>query len=329
VEPGRLDLRLGSSVVYGTSGHLAECPDLGPACNSATPPTPYNHHVELIASDTSLDGSYGLLPWLAVEARFTLRVVDTTPTYSEIDGSPKLVPNEIHHHDRTIVGPGDAWLVARFGSRFGDLTTAARLGLSLPLGLTQPDPYKLGAEGKSHEHTQLGTGTLVPIVGLGLSYRLEPVILSASVLGLFSLYENGQGFRAPTRYFMSVRASLPVLDKKLIPYVAADVSGETEEIWHGAPGLEGSNVRADLLLGGGLAWEFTEAWQLELNLRGRAARFTSAAGFNYPGLVQIAVSMHLDRTPSAPEYAPPSRLTITSGAPGRTTALAGARAAEQ
>jgi hypothetical protein len=296
-------------MIYGTSGHLAECPDLGPECNSAPPPIPYNHHVELIASDTSLDASYGLLPWLAVEARFTLRVVDTTPTYSEVDGTAKLVPDDIHHHDRTLVGPGDPWLVARVGGTTGKLTTSARFGLSLPLGLTQPDPYRLGAAGKWHEHVQLGSGTVIPIVGLGLAYRLEPVVLSAGGLAFFSLYENGHGFRAPSRYFVSARVALPVLDSKLVPYVAADVSGEGEEIWHGAPGLEGSNVRADLLVGGGLAWEFVPAWQIELNLRGRAARFTSAAGFDYPGLVQLAISTHFDSAPSSSQmYIPPARL---------------------
>ncbi|MEZ4298815.1 MAG: transporter [Polyangiaceae bacterium] len=267
---------------------------------------PYYHHVALLASDTSLDASYGLLPWLAVEGRFTLRVVDTTPTYSELDGSPKLVPDDIHHHDRTLVGPGDPWLVARFAGQYSGLSAAARLGVSLPVGLTRPDPYAAGARGESHEHTQLGTGTVVPIVGLGLSYRVEPIVISASGLAFFSAYENEHGFRAPTRYFASVRATWPLLDGKLSPYVAADLSGEGEEIWHGSPGLEGSNVRADLLLGGGLAWQFAPDWQVELNSRGRAARFTGARGFDYPGVAQVAVSTHFDTTGAKQVQAPSS-----------------------
>lgn len=304
MEPGRLDLRLATSILHGTAGHLAKCPDLGPECASAPPPVPYYHHVELIASDTSIDGSYGLTPWLAVEARLSMRVVDTTPTYRELDGSPKLVPDDIHHHDHTIAGPGDPWLVARFGAAAGNLTAAARLGLSLPLGLTQPDPYRLGAEGKWHEHTQLGTGTFLPIVGLGLSYRIEPVIVAASGLCFFSLYRNEHGFQAPTRYFASTRATLPWLEYKLFPYLAVDVSGETEELWNGRPGLEGSNVRADLLVGGGLAWQLTDAFQVELSVRGRAARFTGAAGFDYPGLAQLAVSWHMDGDTAETSFAP-------------------------
>lgn len=250
-----------------------------------------------------------------MEARLSLRVVDTTPTYTEVDGSPKLVPDDIHHHDRTLVGPGDPWLVARFAGAAGNLTSAARIGLTLPLGLTQPDPYALGAEGKWHEHTQLGTGTVVPILGLGLSYRLDPVSLALSGLGFFSLYENGHGFRAPSRYFLSARASLPLLDGALTPYVASDISGETTEIWHGAPGAEGVNGRVDLLVGGGLAWAPAPAWQIELSVRGRAARLTNAAAFEYPGLAQIAVSWHTggeDATSgtkkSTPEYTVPSRI---------------------
>ncbi|UQA56105.1 hypothetical protein [Polyangium aurulentum] len=302
MEPERLDLRLWTSMLYGSAGHLAECPDLGPACRTETPPVPYHHHVALVLSETGLDVAYGVTPWLAVEARATLRVVDTKPTYSELDGSPKLVPDDIHHHDRTIVGPSDPWLVARFAGRFGELTTATRFGLSFPLGSTEPDPYELGARGEWHEHTQLGTGTVVPIVGFGLSYRIEPVLLSAAALGLVSVYENRHGFRAPTRVFGGVRASMPLLSGKLTPYVTVDIAHESTEVWSGVPGgLEGNNARTDLLAGAGLAWEFAPTWQLDLNVRVRAARFTHAAAFDYPGMAQLAISKSFDLSGGAPK----------------------------
>lgn len=251
--------------------------------------------MELVAADVSLDGAYGIAPWLAVEARLVLRVVDTTPTYFEQDGTPKQVPDDIHHHDETLVGPGDPWVMARFGGAFGELVTAARLGLSLPLGSTTPDPYALGAEGKWHEHTQLGTGTVVPIAGLGLSYPVGPVDLSLSALGLFSVYSGQYGYRAPARYFAGLRGDVPFLSRRLVPFVTVDVTHETDEIWNGAPGLEGSTRRTDLLVGGGLGWEFAPSWRLEVGARARVFKLSSAPGFDSPGVLQLALSTSLDK----------------------------------
>src|SRR5689334_13574025 len=98
-------------MLVGTASHLATCPDLGPQCNAPTPPTPYYHHVSLFTTEIALDAAYGVTPWLAVEARLPLRIVKTKPTYNELDGTPKLVPDDIHHHDSTIAGPSDPWLV--------------------------------------------------------------------------------------------------------------------------------------------------------------------------------------------------------------------------
>lgn len=294
MEPGRLDLRLGTSMAYGVAEHLAECPDLGPECAGPVPPVPYHHRVELIASDVSLDVAYGLTTWLAAEARLTLRIVDTTPTYRELDGTPKLVPDDIHHHDRTIVGPGDPWLVVRLGGAVGELTTAARVGLTLPVGGTEPDPYALASEGKWHEHTQLGTGTVMPIVGAGIAYDAGPVELSLSALGFFSLYQNGHGFRAPARFFGGIRASVPLLSGALVPIATVDVAHETNEIWNGMPGLEGNTLRTDLLVGAGLSWEFVKDFRAELVARGRAFRFAQGVSFDSPGFVQLSVATHID-----------------------------------
>lgn len=294
MEPGRLDVRLGTSIAYGVAEHLAECPDLGPECEDPVPPVPYHHRVELIASDVNLDLSYGVTSWFAAEARLSLRIVDTTPTYREQDGTPKLVPDDIHHHDRTIVGPGDAWLVGRLAGVAGKLVAAARLGVTVPLGGIEPDPYELASRGQWHEHTQLGTGTMMPIVGLGLSYDTGPVEIAASALGFFSLYENRYGFRAPARYFGGMRGSLPLLGGKLVPFVAVDFAHETNEIWNGAPGLEGNTQRTDLLVGGGLSWEFVERFRVELAGRARVGRFATGVSFDTPGFVQLSVSTFFD-----------------------------------
>lgn len=251
---------------------------------------PYYHHVALWLSDVTADVAYGLTDSLAVEGRVVLRIVDTTPTYTELDGSQKFVPNDIHHHDRTMVGLGDPWLVFRAGGVWGKLHTAARFGVSFPVGRTEPDPYALAAQGKWHEHIMMGTGTFLPIVGMGLSYPAGPVELSASALGLFSVYENGDGFRAPSRIFGGIRVGYPLTKLKLSPFVAADIAHESAEIWHGAYAIEGFNARTDVLVGVGASWEFSPQWRLEANVKARVLRLTDAPAFNYPGLAQLAIS---------------------------------------
>jgi len=289
-----LDLRLGVSLSGASVSHVAECPDLGPECDDPAPPVPYYHHVDLVMSDLSVDGSYGITPWLAAELRFTVRVVDTAPTYSELDGRPKLVPDDIHHHDRTLVGPTDPWLSLRFAGATGGLITSARLGVTVPLGRIEPDPYALGARGAWHEHIQHGTGTFVPLVGLGLSYALDPVDIAASAMGFFNLYENRHGFRAPSRYFASLRVTAKLLEGKLRPYVEVDMPHETQELWSGHPGMEGSNVRTDILAGGGVGWTFMDPWALELGVLARVAKLTEGATLDYPGVVQLGLSTRFD-----------------------------------
>jgi hypothetical protein len=281
-------------MLFATTGHVAECPDLGPECQTSAPPVPYNHHIDLFMSETTLEASYGLTPLVALEARLSLRVTGVTPTYSELNGAPKLVPNDIHHHDVTLVGPGDPWLSVRVGARAGKLVTTARLGFSLPLGRTEPDPYALAAEGKWHEHMQFGTGTFMPLVGAGAAYSIDPVEVSGSALGLFSLAENAHGYRAPSRYFISTRAALSLLDGDLRPSVTLGLAHETEELWQGMAGLEGPTVRTDLLAGAGVAWRFADPWTAELGLRARLAQLTNAASFDYPGVLELSLSTHFD-----------------------------------
>jgi hypothetical protein len=257
------------------------------------PPAPFHHHVDLVMSDIALDASYGLAPWLAAEVRFAVRIVDLTPSYTEVDGTPKRVENDPHHHDVTLAGPTDPSLVLRFASRAGRLGTSARIGISVPLGVTEPNPYVLGAKGIAHEHTQLGTGTLLPIAGIGLSLQLAPIDLHVSALGLFSLSENDQGYRAPSRFFPSLRATWPLLGGSLKPYASIDLPGSTGERWEGLPGLEGDGQgRMELLLGGGISWRFLDPWQVDLGLRARATTLMGGAGFDYPGLLEVGISTY-------------------------------------
>jgi hypothetical protein len=292
VEEGRIDLRIGASFLAATASHVADCPDLGPECDGPVRPVPFNHHVDLVTSDISLDAAYGLTSFFALEARFAVRIVDITPSYTELDGRPKAVPNDPHHHDVTIVGPTDPWLIGRVAAVLGDVRTTARFGLTFPLGGTEPNPYTAERRGQYHEHTQLGTGTVVPIVGLGVAYDTGPVDLDFSALGFFNFAENDEGYRAPTRVFGSLRGTVPLLDGDLRPWASVDLSTQTGERWAGAPGLEGDDARAEILVGAGVSWTFLAPWQVQLGARARVARLTDAASFDYPGILDFGISTH-------------------------------------
>jgi hypothetical protein len=280
-------------MLVATTSHVEDCPDLGPQCNQALPPKPYRHHIALFMDETAVDASYGLASWAAIEARFAVRVADVRPSYFELDGTPKTVVNDIHHRRETLVGPADPWLLARAGASTGKLVTAARLGVTLPIGNTVPDPYIFGREGLPHEHIQFGTGTFVPIVGGGLTYTTTSVVLSVAALGFFNVYENGDGFRAPMRAFGTTRAAVPLPALKFRPYVALDFAHEGRERWHGVDGAE-SYIRNDLLGGGGIEWEFAKDWQVEVGARARLVTFSSGVVLDYPGTLSFGVSSHFD-----------------------------------
>jgi hypothetical protein len=296
IVPGRLELHLGAFMLDATTVHVEDCPDLGPQCASTPPPTPYVHHVELFVEETDLDATYGLAQWLAIEARFPMRLIHETPTYFELDGTPKDVPNDIHHRNETLFGPGDPWLVLRAGAQSGRLVTAARIGVTAPLGSTVPDPYVLGRQGLPHEHIQLGTGTFVPMVGGAVAYVAPSFEATLTALVFFSLYENDKGYRAPSRGFATLRATLPLMDGAVRPYLATDFVREGREVWHGVIGSE-SYGRTDLLAGGGVAWRFAPPWTADVGVRLPVVHDTQGARYDYAGVLQLGVGTSFDLAP--------------------------------
>ncbi len=300
--------------------HVAECPDLGPECaDHEHPPVPYNHHVSQLMFETAVEASLGITSVFAIDTRWAFRVADINPTYSELDGTPKEVPNDIHHHDETLVDVLDPWLLLRFAKADGDFVGAMRVGGSFPLGRTEEDPYRLGQQGKSHEHLQGGTGTFVPIVGFGMAYTYAPVTFGLGGTGFFNAYENDEGYRAPVRVYLAHRVTVAFLDDKLRPSVGLDLAHEGEELWHGEPGLEGSNVRTELFTGGGIAYTFFDPWTADLTVRFRVASLTEAPTFEVPVFLNLGVSTTFDLWGAEPAAAPSSAPGIIEEEKGGVT----------
>lgn len=268
------------------------------------PPTPYWHYVDELIAETALGAKLALTSSFAVETRWALRVVDVNPTYGELDGTPKLVPDDIHHHDETLVDASDPWFVGSFFGGASGFSSAARFGFALPIGRTEEDPYALGAKGLRHEHIQGGTGTVVPIVGFDVAYTfartsIAPVTAGFDGTALFGLYANDKGYQPPTRFDFGHTVSVALFDRRLTPAVSLRVGYTGEERWHGALGGEGSLERTEVFLGGSLAWRFVQAdrisWWMSGSASGRIA--TSADEhdtLNSAGLFSFSVGATFD-----------------------------------
>jgi hypothetical protein len=155
-----------------------------------------------------------------------------------------------------------------------------------------PDPYALGREGLWHEHIQFGTGTVVPVAGGGVAYRAGKLDLAADALAFFGLYANGYGYRPPLRLFAATRATYH-LGPTWLPFVTVDFVHEGRDVWQGLYGDE-SYLRDDVLAGCGMGWAFARGWLAQAGLVFRVAQFGSGASFDYPGMLQLALSAHFD-----------------------------------
>jgi hypothetical protein len=295
---GRLTVDLRSTVAYARVRHLQACPDIGPACDEEPAPTPYRHDVRTVVSELPLEVSYGVLSWLAVEARVPLRLVGVWPQYTTLDGVALPSAIDDHHRRETLVGPADPWLSVRAAARARGWIAGARLGVSLPLGRTEPDPYALGRQGLPHQHIQFGSGTVMPVLSGFVQRAWSRVEVAASAFAVLNATDNRHGYRAPTRALLSLRTTFPLVQGRVRPFVAVDLSTEASERWFGRVGDEGPTDRADVLAGGGVAWQVSPKLTLDAAFRLRAAKLTHGSSLDYPGFVQLGGSFAYDTSSS-------------------------------
>jgi len=171
------------------------------------------HHAGLALTHTELSADYGLRENMQLSLRLPYDVKTMTVRYTTLDGAPFVPPyGDIHHRNETLTGFSDASL---------DLDTARGndwifgIGTTLPIGHIVPDPIVLGREGITHEHIQFGSGTFEPRLAAQWSHGH----LFARTEAKLSLYENREGYRAPTTLIWSAgptfRAGMVSIDPRI------------------------------------------------------------------------------------------------------------------
>lgn len=190
--------RVSISIARGTfnTSHVAECPDVAPECATMTI-DPHMHGARMALTHMDLSAQYGLRENLQFSVRVPYDVKDLRIRYTTLDNAPFTPPyGDIHHRTQTLTGISDPSISLGWGMGSGWIAGA---GVTLPVGRTEKNPIILGREGKQHQHVQFGSGTFQP--KLSLQY-VHPgaVSLFGRAEATVSLYENGEGFRAPSTF---------------------------------------------------------------------------------------------------------------------------------
>ncbi len=145
---------------------------------------------------------------MLLSLRVPYEVKDQRIEYRTLEGDPYNPPyGDIHHRTERLDGFGDGEVGAAFSPARDFLVG---VGLTIPLGRTEPDPIELGRRGLKHEHIQFGSGTVDPTLALQWSRAFGRIQISASADARIPLYENRHGFKAPATVRWAVGPSLAI-----------------------------------------------------------------------------------------------------------------------
>lgn len=251
------------------------------------PPT--EHDQRFWIGEMRLNAAYGLSDRFGMDVQVPLRVTNTTVRFERLDGG-SLPSNyeSIHHRNEMLQGIGDPRIAGRSGWTVLGTDVSTGLGLSIPLGRTEPDPFHLGDEGKRHQHIQFGTGTFDPFVELDVRRKLGAVTWALRAGALVPFQENEHGFQAGPRLNGSVEASLPAW-MALEPALRVDVSREGAETWDGEVPSEGNRGRSDALVGASVRYPMG-GYRVSLDVSVPVWQRVEGSQLEYPAVIGLGIS---------------------------------------
>lgn len=225
--------------------HTAGCEDTDD-CDEVPLQPLYLHDQRVTPIELRLAAEYGLSDSFGLDLQLPFRTVISRIEYTTPEGEPyDPLDRDVHHRDETIAGPSDGLLLGRAGDLFDGTWLAVRVGVSLPIGKSEEDPFALGDQGLRHQHVQLGNGTFEPALSLEASHGFEAFTLQAFAFAQLSVYDNRHGYRAPLRVQGSVEGSMKLVST-LSGALGVGVYHEGAERWQGVVRQDGSLGRTEL-----------------------------------------------------------------------------------
>jgi len=257
------------------------------------------HDQDLVISETRLSLDLGLTRRFGASLVFPFRVVSTSIRYLDTSGMEvDLVTEGIHHRNETVTGLADPLVMGSVAGALGSFRGVARAGFSIPIGRTERDPFAPDRIDTPHQHIQLGTGTVNPMLSAELTRRWGRWHAGAFVLTQQVVYENSKGYHAGDRYAggLTVRRSLGATWGVR---GGAEVQAETAERWGGVVHTDdGNRGRLDAMLAVGVSVAATEALSIDLALKIPVVSHVVGGQLDMPAIVELGVAWSFGGSPA-------------------------------
>jgi hypothetical protein len=294
---GRLSMGLNLSATAVRVVHPSHCPDIGIICTVRNEPGQL-HDQRFTIAEARLVGDYGFDERWGAELQLPLRLNHTTVQYKTLDGAPYYPDyTPIHHRNETLFGVGDPWLQGRLSWELGPLRGAARLGITVPLGSVEEDPFERGRQGLVHQHIQFGTGTWNQLLGLEASGDAGRFRIGGYGQAQLTFYQNRHGYRSGNRFAFGVSVGTAVWGELRLA-AGADLLNERPEKWGGRVQQDGNLGRTDLLLGGSISHPFAGI-HLAIEVKAPVYQRIISSGhdggqLSYPAIVTLSLQRAFD-----------------------------------
>lgn len=165
----------------------------------------HRHHVNLNIYRTDISFRYYPKPsWmlevnLPYETKIQEASVEKIDPVTDEQWEAIKLNGHIHHRNETYTGLADAdMFVGQYwqGIFKENDFLMARLGLTIPFGQTEENPWILGEQGLEHLHIQFGTGTFNPVSDIYYSIPIyKGLATHSSIRVKFPFYENDKTYR--------------------------------------------------------------------------------------------------------------------------------------
>ena len=251
------------------------------------------HDLTLFFGELRLHAEYAFTSWLSADLLWSLRVVHVGFRLEDAATRAPITPPfgaDIHHRTETIVGLTDPWLSMRAAKLLGPWAFAFRLGFTLPVGATVPNPFALGRQGQEHEHIQLGTGTVDPLAGVEVHRGIGRFSVAGWMLAKASLYQNAHHYQAGAQLIAGANVSSELWTRRWWFMLGALVYNEQPERWDGVTETEGNLGRTDLMLDTAISWRFRGKWSATLSARIPLASYAVGAQLSTPAIGELTIA---------------------------------------